>query len=39
MVDYWGTIITIGLGDVGWVVTSFFARPYMQCHDLRSQLI
>ena len=39
MVNFWGTIFTIALGCFGWVVTSFFARPYMQFHDLRGDVI
>src|SRR6516164_7896431 len=39
MVDYWGSIVTIALGGLGWLVTSFFGRPYMQFHDLRSEVI
>ena len=27
------------LGGVGWLVTSFFGRPYMQFHDLRTEVI
>jgi hypothetical protein len=39
MVDFWGTTFTIALGGIGWLVTSFFGRPYMQFHDLRSDVI
>jgi hypothetical protein len=39
MVDFWGTTITIALGGFGWLITSFFGRPYMQFHDLRSEVI
>jgi hypothetical protein len=33
------TIFTIALGCIGWLVTSFFARPYMQFRELRSDVI
>lgn len=39
MVNLWGTIFTIALGCIGWFVTSFFGRPYMQFHQLRSDVI
>jgi hypothetical protein len=39
MVDFWGTTFTIALGSIGWLVTSFFGRPYMQFHELRSDVI
>jgi hypothetical protein len=39
MVNLWGTIFTIALGCIGWFVTSFFGRPYMQFHELRSDVI
>src|SRR5262245_37299824 len=39
MVDFWGTTLTIALGGLGWLVTSRFGRPYMQFHDLRSDVI
>jgi hypothetical protein len=39
MVDFWGTTLTIALGGTGWLITSFFGRPYMQFHDLRSDVV
>jgi hypothetical protein len=39
VIDVLSTIITLGLGAAGWVVTSFVGRPFLQFHDLRSEVI
>jgi hypothetical protein len=33
-----GTIATFLLGGLGWFVTSFFAKPYLDFRNLRSQV-
>lgn len=39
MIDVLSTTVTLGLGAAGWLIASFVGRPFLQFHDLRSEVI
>jgi hypothetical protein len=39
MAEVWNSIGVFALGGVGWLITSFVGRPFMQFRELRGEVI